>query len=96
MGDFMTNSQLDSKVIELRQLKDIAEQIKNMIENIKDEIKSEMIRRGVETLDGKDWRIIWREHTYTRLDAERLEADFGDLSEYKKFTKYKSFYLRKK
>mgnify|MGYP007101863950 CR=1 FL=1 len=90
----MTNAELNGKVEELRQLKEIFDKLSNVIENLKDEIKSEMTRRDVDTLNGLDWKIIWKEHTSTRLDAEKLKKDFGDLSNYKKIIKYKSFYLK--
>ena len=87
---------MDKKVRELRQLKAIYKQLENVIENLKDDIKSEMLKRKTNTLYGLDWKILWREQTITRLDTEKLEKDFGDLSEYKKVTKCKYFYLKDK
>jgi hypothetical protein len=51
-----------------------------------------MILRDKDTLNGVDWKIIWKEHKMTRLDRSLLEKDFGDLSKYEKITTYKSFY----
>lgn len=90
----MTDDELDKKVRNLRKLKELSKDIEDDIEKLKDEIKTEMLRRRIDNINGTDWRIIWREHTYTRLDAKRLEEDFGDLSKYKKTTTYKSFYLK--
>ena len=92
----MTQAELNAKVKKLQKLKEISAQLEEEIEHIKNEIKAEMLRRGTDFLNGVGWQITWREHTFTSLDQKRLEADFGDLSKYKKFTTYKSFYLRKK
>lgn len=91
----MTDKALDKKVKRLSELKQISEQIKNLIEDLKDEIKAEMTLRGQDTLKGVDWKIIWKEQQIARLDKDLLEKDFGDLSKYKKITTYKSFYLKK-
>ncbi len=90
----MTQTELNRKVHELQKLKGIAAQLSEVIDGIQDEIKAEMLRRKTDFLNGDGWRITWKEHTLTRLDKNRLEADFGDLSDYKIFTNYRSFYLR--
>lgn len=92
----MTQTELNAKVRELQKLKEISDQLAEVIENIKEEIKTEMLRRKTDYLNGVDWRITWKEHSTTRLDAKRLEEDFGDLSKYKTTTVYKSFYLKKR
>ena len=90
----MTDRELDKKVKQLGELKQISTQLENILEEIKDEIKAEMTARGKDTLTGVDWKIIWKEHKMTRLDKELLEKDLGDLSKYQKITTYKSFYLK--
>jgi len=90
----MTDRELDKKVKQLGELKQISTQLENIIEEIKDEIKAEMTSRGKDTLTGVDWKIIWKEQKMTRLDKKLLEKDLGDLSKYQKITTYKSFYLK--
>ena len=92
----MTNVELDRKVQKFKYLKEISEQLENDTEHLKNEIKAEMERRDVNTLNGVDWRIFLKEHTLTRFDEDLLEKDFGDLSKYKKITRYKSFHLKDK
>lgn len=92
----MTNTELERKVKQLQQLKESYKQLEQVIEDLKDEIKDEMTRRKINTLEGTTWKIIWREQTYTRLNKELLEKDFGDLSKYEKVTKNKYFYLKDK
>ena len=89
----MANTELDSKVKELRELKVMAAEIAEAIEGIQDEIKAEMTALKTDILKGVDWKITWKEYTSSRLDTKRLEADLGDLSEYKKVSSYKRFCL---
>ena len=89
----MNNTELESKVKELRGLKTMADEIADEIEAIQDEIKKIMATQGIDTLRGLDWKITWKEYHQSRLDAKKLEADLGDLSEYKKVTTYKQFRL---
>jgi len=52
----MTDRELDKKVKQLGELKQISTQLENIIEEIKDEIKAEMTSRGKDTLTGVDWK----------------------------------------
>jgi len=89
----MTNTNLNKKVKELRELKMMATELATEIESIQDEIKAEMTALKTDILKGVDWKITWKEYTQSRLDTKRLEADLGDLSEYKKVSSYKRFCL---
>ena len=89
----MSNIEMDSKVKELRELKRMADELAGMIDTIQDAIKAEMTAQDTDTLKGADWKITWKEVKSSRLDTKRLEADLGDLSEYKNVTSYKRFCL---
>ena len=89
----MLATELNGKVKELRELKQMAAEIASAIEDIQDEIKAEMVTLKTDILKGVDWKITWKEYQQARLDTKRLEADLGDLSEYKKVTSYKRFLL---
>ena len=89
----MSNTDLNSKVKELRELKVMASEIADAIETIQDEIKATMTELGTDILKGIDWKITWKTYTQNRLDTKKLEEDLGDLSEYKKITSYKQFRL---
>lgn len=89
----MSNTELNGKVKELRELKTMATEIAEAIESIQDEIKAAMTELGTDILKGVDWKITWKEYYQSRIDTKKLEADLGDLSEYKKVTAYKQFRL---
>lgn len=90
----MDDIEINKKVKRLCALQQISKQLETVIEELKDEIKSEMTSRGKDTLIGADWKIIFKEHKITRLDKDLLKKDLGDLSKYQKITTYKSFYLK--
>ena len=89
----MTNNEMNIKVKTLRELKAMAAELAEEIESVQDEIKAEMSALKTDVLKGVDWKITWKEYTSSRIDTKRLEADFGDLSEYKKVSSYKRFLL---
>ncbi len=90
----MDDIEINKKVKRLCALQQVSKQLETVIEELKDEIKSEMTSRGKDTLIGADWKIIFKEHKITRLDKDLLKKDLGDLSKYQKITTYKSFYLK--
>ncbi|MBR1728191.1 MAG: hypothetical protein IJ728_01505 [Selenomonadaceae bacterium] len=87
----MTSFEIDSKVKELRELRRMAEDLAGMIDTIQDAIKAEMTAQNTDILTGADWKITWKEVKSSRIDTKRLEADLGDLSEYKNVSIYKRF-----
>ena len=89
----MTSFEIDSKVKELRELRRMAEDLAGMIDTIRDAIKAEMTAQNTDILTGADWKITWKEVKSFRIDTKRLEADLGDLSEYKNVSIYKRFCL---
>lgn len=90
----MTYKELDSKVRQLRKLKSISAEIEELMDFLKDEIKSEMESKHTDTLKGLDWLVTWKDYQTTRLDKKRLEEDYGDLSDYKIVSNYKRFCLK--
>lgn len=53
-------------------------------EAIKDAMKSVMVSRSTEELDGDGWRATWHNTTNSRFDGKALKADYPDL--YKQYT----------
>jgi len=66
----MDDIEINKKVKRLCALQQISKQLETVIEELKDEIKSEMTSRGKDTLIGADWKIIFKEHKITRLDKD--------------------------
>ena len=90
----MNDAELNKKVGEFLALKKISKQIESDLEVIKEELKTELTKRGTNILIGENWRIDWKTHNYSKLDEKMLEEDIGDLSPYKKIVPRKYFYLK--
>ena len=82
----MANKELIEKVEEIRALEELMEEVRSNIEDLKDAIKTEMLRLGTEELD-LDGRYIvrWTSQLASRFDTKRFKEEYKDL--YVSFTK---------
>lgn len=75
----MSIFELDSKVMELRELQTMIAELEAEAEAIKDAIKSKMLDDGTEELSGNGWKATWHTVTSSRLDSKALKAAHPDL-----------------
>lgn len=71
---------INSKVHELRELRQMAEELEAEIETIEDSIKEQMRAQGVDTLHGPDWKVTWKPVTSSRLDTSALKAELPEIA----------------
>ena len=72
---------MNERVQELRELRQMANELAAEIEAIESEVKAEMSARNVDTLTGTDWRITWKSVTSSRLDTAALKRELPELAE---------------
>ena len=72
---------MNERVRELRELRQMANELAAEIEAIESEVKAEMSARNVDTLTGTDWRIAWKSVTSSRLDTAALKRELPELAE---------------
>ena len=72
---------MNERVQELRELRQMANELAAEIEAIESEVKAEMSARNVDTLTGTDWRITWKSVTSSRLDTAALKRELQELAE---------------
>ena len=72
---------MNDRVRELRELRQMANELAAEIEAIESEVKAEMSARNVDTLTGTDWRITWKSVTSSRLDTAALKRELHELAE---------------
>ena len=63
---------------------DLMQQIADLeaeAEAIKDQMKSAMIERETEDLQGPGWRATWHNTSSSRFDSKRFKKDHPELSE---------------
>ena len=70
------------------------EQLQAEAEDIKDELKGQMMERETEELEGTGWRATWHNTKNNRFDSKRFKADHADLyGQYSKATTTTRFIL---
>ena len=90
----MSIYELDSKVNELRELRNLEAELKSEITAIEDEIKAEMVAKQVEVLEGTSCKITWKTITTTRFDSTAFKATHADLfAQYSKATTSRRFII---
>lgn len=71
----MTNQEINDKIKEIRKLEAEAEKIKQSVDAIKDELKSEMDDRKVEKLSTGLHNIFYTVLEQKRVDNDKLKAE---------------------
>lgn len=81
----MSMSEMERKVKELRELRNMADDLASEISAIEDELKSYMKDNGADELHGSTFKITWKEVSSSRLDSKALKTAAPELWE--RFTK---------
>lgn len=75
----MSMNELDAKVQELQELRNMEAELKAEITSIEDEIKSEMLAQNTELLTGQNCKISWKTIVTTRFDSAAFKLTHADL-----------------
>lgn len=75
----MNTTELNSKARDYFALLEMIEELQAQAEAIKDEIKSVMVDRGVEELEGTGWRATWHNTITNRFDSSAFKKAHADL-----------------
>mgnify|MGYP003293312284 FL=1 len=81
----MSMNEMEQKVKELRELRNMADDLAAEISAIEDELKAYMKNNGTDELHGPTFKITWKEITSSRLDSKALKTAASELWE--RFTK---------
>lgn len=81
----MTNKEITAKVQELKELKVLAEELKNQITALEDEVKAEMTAQNTDTLLAGAFKVTWKTYTSSRFDSSAFKKTHEEL--YKQYTK---------
>lgn len=85
---YMTKSELEAKVEEVRKYKAMAEEATNIQKALEQEIISYMNENNLTEEFTDSAKITYKPQTRATLDKKRLEEDLGSLEEYTKTTTY--------
>ena len=81
----MSNTEIQSKVNELRELRRMADELAAEIEAAQDAIKAHMTAIDADTLTGIDYKITWKSVTSSRFDSTAFKKAMSEIAE--RFTK---------
>lgn len=80
-GISMSNTEIQSKVNELRELRRMADELAAEIEAAQDAIKAHMTAIDADTLTGTDYKITWKAVTSSRFDSTAFKKAMPELAE---------------
>lgn len=90
----MSINELDAKVKELRELRNLEAELKAEITAIEDEIKAEMLAQNTELLSGQNCQISWKTVSTTRFDSAAFKLTHAELfQQYSKATTTRRFII---
>lgn len=75
----MSIHELDAKVKELQELRNMEAELKAEITSIEDDIKAEMLAQNTELLTGQNCKISWKTIVTTRFDSAAFKLTHADL-----------------
>lgn len=75
----MGNTELVTKLRELKELKLLAYELENQITVIEDEVKAEMTARDTEEIVIDLFKVTWRRYNTTRFDTSSFKSAHKDI-----------------
>lgn len=70
---------IDNRVIKIADLEARKREIDAELEALKDELKDEMVERGVDELHGSKYRVSWKEVVSSRFDSALFKRERKSL-----------------
>lgn len=70
---------LDTKVRELRELRNLEAEVKAEITAIEDDLKAEMLAKNTDELNGQECRVTWKTVISSRFDSASFKLTHADL-----------------
>jgi len=90
----MSNTELNIKLRELKELKIMQDELQNEIDSLQDEIKSYMTAAQIDTLNVDVFKVTYKEVTSSRFDSTAFKKTHTELyNQYLKQTVTKRFVL---
>ena len=81
----MNKTELEAKIVELKELKVMAEELQAEITAIEDSIKAEMTEQNINELQVGIFKIRWTKVTSSRIDTTAFKKAMPELAQ--QFTK---------
>ena len=75
----MSINEIDAKVNELRELRDMEAEVRSAIAAVEDALKAEMLAKNTDVLAGKDCTVTWKTIVTNRFDSAAFKLTHADL-----------------
>lgn len=75
----MSAMEIDGKVKELRELRNLEAEVKAAITAIEDDLKAVMVERGTDVLTGDNFMVSWKTVISSRFDSAAFRLSHADL-----------------
>lgn len=75
----MSIHEIDAKVSELRELRDMEAEVKSAITAIEDSLKAEMLANNTDVLAGKNCIVTWKTIVTNRFDSAAFKLTHAGL-----------------
>lgn len=86
--------EVDAKVKELRELRNLEAEVKAEITAIEDDLKAEMLVQSTDVLNGQDCMVSWKTVITSRFDSAAFKLSHADLfRQYSKATTSRRFVI---
>lgn len=91
----LTNRQIDNRVVKYKSLQEEIEKLKAQAEKLQDELKQEMLNKGVEKLETSNHSVKWTSCTRDSFDAKSFQQDYPEMyKDYMKKVDYRRFSIK--
>lgn len=86
--------EVDAKVKELRELRNLEAEVRAEITAIEDDLKAEMLAKNTDVLNGQDCMVSWKTVIISRFDSAAFKLSHADLfRQYSKATTSRRFVI---
>ncbi len=75
----MSTNDMQKKAAELKELKNMQQELADAITSVEDEIKAELTERGCDELTAGAFKISWKPVKSSRLDQKAIKAELPDI-----------------
>ena len=90
----MSICEVDAKVKELRELRNLEAEVKAEITAIEDDLKAEMLTQSTDVLNGRECMVSWKTVITSRFDSAAFKLSHADLfKQYSKATTSRRFVI---
>ena len=90
----MSICEVDAKVKELRELRNLEAEVKAEITAIEDDLKAEMLAQSTDVLNGQECMVSWKTVITSRFDSAAFKLSHADLfKQYSKATTSRRFVI---